>query len=282
MTTPITTTTPPATAIATATKQLETMLRGSSMENMAIQRGIIPPRPGPYDTALEDMIAASPTTIIAKTQAIKLAQRQEPVLVLGETGTGKELIAKILHGRRQGSFVAVNTTAVTETLFESELFGHVKGSFTGASCDRPGLIEHARGGTLFLDEIGDMPPTLQAKLLRVIDTGLYRRVGDNVEYKVECRIVSATHRDLRQGTSFRLDLYQRLSVFILRLLSLHERAQDCVEICKRWQVTDDFAAALASHTSNAEALSGNIRQLHNLWLRWSTLGADSITREDWI
>ena len=147
-------------------------------------------------------------------KATTLSFRKEPVLILGETGTGKELMANILHGANPERLVTVNTTAVTDTLFESELFGHKKGSFTGAFADKEGLVEHASGGTLFLDEIGDMPVDLQAKILRLIQFGTYRRVGDNETRISNCRIVAATCASLPlriKMQEFREDLYYRLN-----------------------------------------------------------------------
>ena len=124
--------------------------------------------------------------------AVTLSFRSEPVLITGDTGTGKEIIANLLHGTQLGDIVTVNTTAVTDTLFESELFGHLKGSFTGAFRDRKGLVDAANNGTLFLDEIGDMPISLQAKILRLVQFGTYRTVGDNKTQKTNCRIIAAT------------------------------------------------------------------------------------------
>ncbi len=225
-----------------------------------------------------------PDTQHQKEKAIVLAGRDEPVMITGESGTGKELLARILHGERCGEFVAVNVCAVTDTLFESELFGHVRGAFTGADRDRNGLIRQADGGTLFLDEIGDMPLQLQTKLLRVLQNRMFRRVGSSVDEMVKCRIVAATHRDLRKmivdGT-FRLDLYERLNVFILRLTPLLLRQCD-LEL----HVGKEFADKLlqiAGYDSGGVSrlmLSGNVRQLLNLKLRHDVFGDKEITGED--
>ena len=142
--------------------------------------------------------------------AVTLSFRNEPVLVTGATGTGKEIIANLLHGTRENGIVTINTTAVTDTLFESELFGHMKGSFTGAFRNREGLVEHANKGTLFLDEVGDMPIGLQAKILRLVQFGTYRIIGDNVTRKSSCRIIAATCQPIDKliaDGKFRDDLY---------------------------------------------------------------------------
>lgn len=209
-----------------------------------------------------------------KDKAAILAKRDEPVMLLGESGTGKDLLAHIIHGDRKGEFVAVNVCAVTDTLFESELFGHVRGSFTGADKDRVGLIEQAANGTLFLDEIGDMPLDLQAKLLRVIHNRVYRRVGSNVNMEMACRVVVATHRDLptmiREG-KFRLDLYERLSVFQLRLKPLRERWCDA-----ELYVGKEFVEKLRNLPCR---FSGNVRQLLNLKLRCDVFGDEELNGE---
>ncbi|MDH3685673.1 MAG: sigma-54 factor interaction domain-containing protein, partial [Myxococcales bacterium] len=153
----------------------------------------------------------------------KVAGANVPVLISGETGTGKELVARAIHRegkRRDKPFVAVNCGALAENLLEAELFGHVKGAFTGADRDKPGLFEQADGGTLFLDEIGDTTPALQVKLLRAIEEGEIRRVGDTQPRHVEVRIVSATHRDLEAAVdarTFREDLFYRLNTFTLHV-----------------------------------------------------------------
>ena len=161
----------------------------------------------------------------------RLSQSSATVLITGESGTGKELVARALHrhsARAQKPFVAINTAAMPKDLLESELFGHERGSFTGAQQQRRGRFEQAEGGTLFLDEIGDMPAELQTRLLRVLSDGKFYRVGGHQQIKANVRVIAATHQNLeqrvREGT-FREDLYHRLNVIRLRLPSLRERAR---------------------------------------------------------
>ena len=206
----------------------------------------------------------------------RVAPTAATVLVLGESGTGKELIARAIHTnseRREKNFVAVNCAALTEGLIESELFGHVKGAFTGALADKEGRIAYADGGTLFLDEIGDMPLPMQAKLLRVLQDGEVRPVGSNVSRRVDVRIVAATHRDLVEAAkdgSFREDLLFRLNVITIHLPPLRERAGDverlvrgllpriAEEVGREARITDAALAALA-----AWGWPGNVRELEN-------------------
>ncbi len=185
-------------------------------------------------------LAPAPTGIIGKSQALlnvlntvrKVADYKSTVLLTGESGTGKELIARALHAesvRKKGPFVAVNCGAIPETLLESELFGHVKGAFTDATRNKPGLIEEATGGTLFLDEIGELPLSLQVKLLRFLQEGEIRRVGDVKDLKVDVRVLAATARDLGAMVTegkFREDLYYRLNVLQLAVPPLRERKED--------------------------------------------------------
>jgi two-component system response regulator HupR/HoxA len=207
----------------------------------------------------------------------RIAESGLPVVVLGETGTGKELIARTLHAlstRRRAGFVAHNCGATPDSLIESELFGHARGAFTGAVADRAGLFEAAEGGTLFLDEIGDASPLLQMKLLRVLQEGEARRVGDTRLKRVDVRVVSATHRFLDHcvgAGGFRADLYFRLSAVTLRLPPLRERGRDVVLMARAF-----LARAAARHGAPAPLPTpalldrllrypwpGNVRELAN-------------------
>lgn len=207
-----------------------------------------------------------------------VAKTDFPVLVLGPSGTGKDVIAKALHEtshREQGPFLSVNCSALSETLIESELFGHVKGSFTGAINDRKGAFEAARGGTLFLDEIGDLSYSLQAKLLRALENNEIRPVGADRNIKTDVRIIAATHQNLsekiREG-SFRSDLYFRLNVITINPPALTFRMEDFDELlygfAKKMKVRFSFGAIarLKKHP-----WPGNIRELKNLVSRTAAL-----------
>ncbi len=211
-------------------------------------------------------------------QISRVTDLKTTVLILGESGTGKELVARAVHagGVREGKpFVAVNCGAIPEPLLESELFGHLKGSFTGALVDRAGLFEQADGGTLFLDEVGEMPPSLQVKLLRVLQEGEIRRVGANTSRRVDVRVLSATARDLQAEVAagrFREDLYFRLNVFTLQLPPLRERLDDLPLLAE--QFVRDCSRRIGRHPAprlTAGALRrllgydwpGNVRELEN-------------------
>ncbi|HEX4845856.1 MAG TPA: sigma-54 dependent transcriptional regulator, partial [Geothrix sp.] len=178
------------------------------------------------------MIGSSPKMMVVYKTIASLQNSRATVLITGESGTGKELVARSIHlssDRRDRAFVAVNCGALTETLLESELFGHVKGSFTGAVGEKPGLFEEASGGTIFLDEIGETSPSFQVRLLRVLQEQEIRRVGGNKTIKVDSRVIAATNRDLQQmvkAGTFREDLYYRLSVVELAVPPLRERRED--------------------------------------------------------
>ena len=216
----------------------------------------------------------------------RLSQSNATVLITGESGTGKELVARALHrhsARARQPFIAINTAAMPKDLLESELFGHERGSFTGAQQQRRGRFEQAEGGTLFLDEIGDMPAELQTRLLRVLSDGTFYRVGGHQQIKANVRVIAATHQNLeqrvREGT-FREDLYHRLNVIRLRLPSLRERAEDIALLTRHFlarsaqqlgvepkRIADDALA----HIARLE-FPGNVRQLENL-CHWLTVMA---------
>jgi two-component system response regulator HydG len=214
------------------------------------------------------------------------------VLVTGETGTGKSLIARAIHGaspRAARPFVAINCAALPEQLLESELFGHVKGAFTGATADHPGLFASADGGTILLDEIGEMSSGLQAKLLRVLESGTLRPVGATRERTVDVRIVAATHRDLRRG-GFREDLLYRLDVVSIELPALRHRKGDIVPLAERFLAdakgrhpaspVEGFSRGALSRILE-HAWPGNVRELAHVIERGVLLGAAAeITEAD--
>ena len=212
----------------------------------------------------------------------RVAPSDATVMLQGESGTGKELVAKAIHDasrRASKPFVAVDCSGLTETLFESELFGHEKGSFTGASSRRIGLVEAAAGGTLFLDELGDIPLGMQVKLLRLLETGTFRRVGASEFLKSDIRLISATHRNLRAMVvdgRFRQDLYYRLNTFPISLPSLRERLSDVPLLAEALlaRVAPGRELHLAETTLRqllAYDYPGNVRELRNVLERASLL-----------
>ena len=226
----------------------------------------------------KDIITRSPEMLNVLDQAFRIAQREVSVLISGASGTGKELLANAIHkasNRSDKPFVAINCGALPENLLESELFGHAKGAFTGAVAAHPGLFREADGGTLFLDEIGDMPMTLQVKLLRALQERQIRPVGSSKHVNIDVRIISATHKDLHkemeEGT-FREDLYYRLNVVNLKLPSLKSRSEDIPLLARSLlqqsaqrhgvnvsQFSDDAMQQLVT-----SSWPGNVRQLVNV------------------
>jgi DNA-binding NtrC family response regulator len=225
----------------------------------------------------------------------RLAPHVRTALVTGETGTGKELVARALHRmgpRKDKRFVAVNCSAVVETLFESELFGHVRGAFTGATDNKTGLFELADGGTLFLDEIGELPMTVQAKLLRVLELGEVHRVGSLEPRRVNVHVVAATNRDLRKEVSegrFRSDLYYRLNVVEVKLPALRDRREDISYLTAAFvrETAERLLKPIVGLTSGAERVlgmapwDGNVRELRNVVERACILAdGDFITERE--
>ena len=225
-----------------------------------------------------EIVTRSPAMEDLLLRAEKIAQGDASVLIQGESGTGKELLARALHRasrRAERPFIAINCGAIPETLLESELFGHKKGAFTGATADHPGLFVEAHSGTLLLDEIGDMPLALQVKLLRVLEAREIRAVGSTKTIPIDVRVISASHRDLGQAKAdgtFREDLYYRLNVVTLRLPALRERREDIPlllshflkELSKRYQKNVNALSHDALEMMSAAAWPGNIRQLYNV------------------
>ncbi len=253
--------------------------------------GIRPPR----EKGMETMPLIGRSTAMQEIYRVlaRMMQTDLTVMVVGESGTGKELVARALHEfgkRKKGPFVAINMAAIPRDLIESELFGHEKGSFTGAQSRTSGRFEQAEGGTLFLDEIGDMPMEAQTRLLRVLQQGEYTTVGGRSPIRTDVRIVAATNKDLRtliQQGLFREDLYYRLNVVPLRLPPLRERAEDVPDLVRHFF---DIAEAegLPVKRINQSALDllkrhqwpGNVRELENLVRRLSALYAqDEITAD---
>lgn len=219
---------------------------------------------------LTKIISADPKIELLKKKAEVYANKPSPVLLLGETGTGKELFARALHGERSGKFVDVNITNLPETLLESELFGHMRGSFTGAECDRSGLLEYAADGTAFLDEIGNAPLWLQAKLLRTIESKTVRPVGSNIQRPISCRFIAATNRNLELMISrgeFMLDLYWRLAVYVLTIPPLRERKGDIREFLDAVADVEGELSEEDRDTLEQKELLGNYRELSALVLR---------------
>ncbi len=230
---------------------------------------------GPEARAL---VAESPAMRAALELVARVAAHRTTVLITGESGTGKELIARAIHRaspppRAVAAFVAINCAAIPESLLESELFGHVRGAFTGAGSDKPGLFEQADGGTLLLDEIGELPLGLQAKLLRVLQDGEIRRVGDQRTRRVDVRVLAATARDLAADAAagrFREDLYYRLNVVAIHLPPLRERPEDigplahhfAARLTRRLGRPLELSAA-AVHWLEAQLWRGNVRELEH-------------------
>lgn len=247
--------------------------------------------------SFQNLVTKSPVMIKTLKMAEKVAKNSETtVLILGESGTGKEMLAKAIHYASEGmanNFVAVNCAAIPSSLLESELFGHVKGAFTGAYRDREGKIALAKGGTLLLDEIGDMPLETQAKLLRVLEERVYEKLGSDMQLKTDCRIIASTHRDLAKlvvDGKFREDLYHRLNVFPLYIPSLRERKEDIPVLTDYFlkKFKQDFGRASLSISQSALNMlcdydwPGNVRELRNCLERAVIMTESEIINEDVI
>ena len=251
---------------------------------------VVPVRESAFDTVLGHSRGLQQVIQLAR----KVAVTDVPVLLTGETGTGKEVFAQAIHNgsaRAKQPFVAINCSAFSKELLESEIFGHKAGAFTGALKDKKGLFEEANHGTIFLDEIGEMAYGLQAKLLRVLETGEYIKVGDTKPTKIDVRIVSATNRNLKEeiaNSNFREDLYFRLSVFHLHVPPLRERREDIPELAaaflkffaaKMGKQVKGFAADCQAWMQSY-AWPGNVRELRNVIERALIICDDYITLDD--
>ncbi|MGY6769218.1 nitrogen regulation protein NR(I) [Komagataeibacter xylinus] len=273
---------------------LAVVARALATPAMPVQPAVVAPRPEEQMSLIgRSVVMQDIYRIIARLTTSDLT-----VMITGESGTGKELVARALHDygpRRAGPFVAINMAAIPRNLIESELFGHERGAFTGATSRVAGRFEQAAGGTLFLDEIGDMPPEAQTRLLRVLQDGAFTTVGGTVPIRANVRIIAATHRDLRQAIregNFREDLYYRLNVVPMRLPPLRERVEDIPLLARHFlnenadgagnvRVLDEAAMARLQ----AYRWPGNVRELENLMRRITALhpqesiGADIIDAE---
>ena len=247
------------------------------------------------DALDQGLIGSAPVIQTLRQQISRLARSQAPVHIHGESGSGKEVVARLIHNngpRATGAFVAVNCGAIPPELMESELFGHVKGSFTGASQDKEGLFQAASGGTLFLDEVADLPLAMQVKLLRAIQEKTIRPVGASEEQHTDIRLLSATHKDLANEVeigNFRQDLYYRINVIDVRVPSLRERLEDVPALTKNILTrigTEHGTAEARLENSAVNALNnytfpGNVRELENILERALALSeGDSITADD--
>ena len=243
------------------------------------QRG--PALRAPSRRGKEEMIGESQPMRALREDIARAAPAEATVLITGETGSGKELVARALHAqspRARGPLVAVNCAAFVDTLLEAELFGHEKGAFTGADRARPGRFEQAHKGTLFLDEVGELAPALQAKLLRVLETREFHRVGAVKTTRVDVRIVAATNRDLKGG-EFRNDLYYRLGVVTLHCSALRERGGDIAMLAEHFIAPKRFTEAALEKLA-AYPWPGNVRELGNVCERCSVLTAGDIVDVD--
>jgi len=242
------------------------------------------------------LLGGSPAMEQLREMIARVSRSQAPVHICGESGTGKELAARLIHdsgARREGPFVAVNCGAIPAELMESELFGHKRGSFTGAVADKKGLVQSAEGGTLFLDEVGDLPLHMQVKLLRVVQEKTVRPVGEAREEVVDVRILSATHKNLSdlvaQGL-FREDLFYRINVIELRVPALRERTVDIPEIAAailerlaaRTGSSPPRIAPQALELLRGYAFPGNVRELENVLERAVTLCTDGVITPDHV
>jgi len=244
------------------------------------------PAPNPLADIPEGMVFAAPLMLQVLSEVRRVAPTDASVLLRGETGTGKDIVATLLHQwsrRVDGPMIPVNMAALPESLMESELFGHIKGAFTGADQQRSGRFQAAHGGTLFLDEVGEIPLELQPKLLRVLQTRQVSRLGDSHEEKIDYRLVSASNRDLEaeiEAGRFRQDLYFRLAVITIEIPPLRERREDILPLARRFLAQGSEGRKRLSPSTEDRLLAydwpGNIRELENSILRASILAPGDV------
>jgi DNA-binding NtrC family response regulator len=264
------------------------------IRNLEADSGRMPPSEGVLETP-RLLIGSSPGIVEVYKTTARATLSSSTVLIHGESGTGKELVSRAIHqnsARRNGKFVAVNCGALTESLLESELFGHVKGAFTGAQMDKIGLFEEADGGTLFLDEVGDVSQGLQVKLLRVLQEGEIKPVGSQKSVKIDVRIVAATHRDLEEmvrSGKFREDLYYRLKVIEIDIPPLRERKEDIPELARVFlkKYSSKLGKSVRDISKSAmdrlirHSWPGNVRELeHQIERAVAMTGAGILSEDD--
>ncbi|NIR53002.1 sigma-54-dependent Fis family transcriptional regulator [candidate division KSB1 bacterium] len=249
--------------------------------------------PKPYDHFQEEIVGRSKAIEHVRRLIEKVVDSDAPVLIQGESGSGKELVARALHHRSKranDAFVTINCAALQETLLESEIFGHVKGAFTGAIKDKRGLFEVANNGTLFIDEIGEMSPNLQSKLLRALDSGEFRRVGDTRNISAKVRLVTATNKNLAtevQNGSFREDLFFRINVITIKIPPLRERKEDIPNLV--YSFLEKYSAKVGEKKEITPAAlellwhydwPGNVRELFNVLERAIVLAPENLIGEE--
>lgn len=237
--------------------------------NLAKEGGLLDKDKTNAEKILENYITSDPDMLGLKSKVKLLAETKRSVFIIGETGTGKELIARALHGERKGPFVGVNCAGISDSLIESEFFGAVKGSYTGCDKDRQGYIEFASHGTLFLDEISEMPLTLQSKLLRVLENKTFRKVGDTIEREVNCRIIAATNITNLECllSKLREDLYYRIGGSLIKTKPLRERREDIQHLCVYFDKQNKLPEELVRRWKidcSTYVLRGNVRELKNM------------------
>ncbi|HTH22923.1 MAG TPA: sigma-54 factor interaction domain-containing protein [Nitrososphaeraceae archaeon] len=261
-------------------KQLEREIveveRNKELERIRkITNGPVEIKPTNAQGWLDRFITQDSEMLKVKEQVKILMHIEDPVLITGPSGTGKEILARALHGNRLGDWIGINCAGLPENLVESELFGHVKGAFTGASVEKQGILSAASGGTVFLDEIGDLPMMAQSKLLRAIQERQIRKVGGNVTENISCRIIGATWKELEGTSNFREDLYWRLSTFELKLSSLKKRGWMEIELILDSIDKDKKVDRIELHhmyVSDGDVFKGNVRALQRMVRRYQVLG----------